>query len=856
MKRLYIKPILTGCCALALLSGCNDHEKTKVLQADKPTVHGIWQKTGYGIVWQLEQNRLQIFNLNKFGCVRQAEHPAAEAQALKPQLQLSADGNDLSLAQDPGLFGRFQRLQQLPASCLQPLNNEQGGEQDSAKNFEFFWQDIQQYYAFTTERQLNWEQLYRDYQPKFANASAEQQQQYYQEIIARFGDAHLVLSSPDQPAIQGYARRGLFAQVEADGAAGDSDSLFSQLELYHQLLQQQTDALLLTPGLQQTKASAALQYGMLPGEIGYLRLNQLSGLSQQDPTSTAPSVWLQFAKDDINTAAAAMQELQPWLAQTKGLVLDLRFNQGGFDAVALQIASQFNAEARVIGSKGLRSGSQHQLKLAASTTPYLKPLQVLAGGSTVSAGEVLTLALQSLPQATIVGEPTHGSLSDALTHQLPNDWTLTLSNERYQDPAGQLLEVQGVLPDVATYPYLSLDAALQSVSALDRALQLLQAPAAQAPSASDVQTTMRQFRQQFNQPGLAAAVVRHGKVVATFADGLADVASNTAMTADTPTLVASISKTLLGTAIAKLNIAVDNPLPALPFLLQRPDGQSFNPSWLQLAQHQSGIIDQDGTLYCAIYSTEDGTSLLDQLRGTELRDTNQCGTPEPSHQRFLAGYLQPGGAWYHSANFAAAGVENYSNVGAELASVALEQLTAEPFAQWSAREILAPLQLHNTFWPQQDFRNAATLYLPTAEGALMPLPRYASSDYYAGMLHSSARDLATYLAAIASETPAQALPGLSKARRQQMLGWDQPFTPGQDFPGWFWQRSGDYVGHNGLFVGASSMMYYNKATETGFALLLNGDGQYWLAPDETKSQAWQQAMLQVAAKLYRHGLSL
>ncbi len=138
----------------------------------------------------------------------------------------------------------------------------------------------------------------------------------------------------------------------------------------------------------------------------------------------------------------------------------------------------------------------------------------------------------------------------------------------------------------------------------------------------------------------------------------------------------------------------------------------------------------------------------------------------------------------------------------------------------------------------------------------MPLPRYASSDYYAGMLHSSARDLATYLAAIASESPAQALPGLSQTRRQQMLGWDQPYAPGQDFPGWFWQRSGDYVGHNGLFVGASSMMYYNKATETGFVLLLNGDGQYWLAPDETKSQAWQQGMLQIAAQLYRHGLSL
>ncbi|WP_348731115.1 serine hydrolase [Rheinheimera texasensis] len=843
-RQLYPWTLLSG--LLLALSGCHD-DANNTSKPNQTTVHGIWQKTGYGTVWQIEQNRLQIFNLNKFGCVRQADHPAAEVQTIRPQLQLTADGNTLSLAQDAGLFGQFQRLSQLPASCLQPMN----GEQDSAKNFEFFWQDIQQYYAFTAERQLNWEQLYRDYQPKFANASLEQQQQYYQEIIARFGDAHVVLGSTEGPALQGYARRGLFAQIEADGAAGDSEALFSQLELYQQLLQQQTDALLLAPGLQATKATAALQYGLLPGGIGYLRINQLSGLNQADPTSLTPSVWLQFVKNDVETATAAMLELQPWLAQTKGLVIDLRFNQGGFDAVALQIVSQFNAEARVIGSKGLRTGSQQLIKLAAANTPYLKPLQVLAGGSTISAGEVMTLALKSLPQATIIGEPTHGSLSDALLHQLPNGWTLTLSNERYQDPAGQLQEVQGVLPDVPVYPYLSLDAALQSDTALDRALQLLQAPAAQTASAAEVQNSMRRFRQQFNQPGISAAVVRQGKVMATFAEGLADVASNTVMTADTPTLVASISKTLLGTAIAKLNIAVDNPLPALPFLPQRPDGQNFNPSWLQLAQHRSGIVDQDSTLFCAIYSTADGSSLLDQLRGTD-----QCGTPEPSHLHFLAGYLQPGGRWYQSANFGAAGVENYSNVGAELASLALEQHTAEPFADWSGREILTPLQLQNTFWPTKDFRNAATLYLPTPDGGLMPLPRYASSDYYDGMLHSSARDLGTYLAAIASDTPALSLPGLSQPRRQQLLGWDQPFTPGHDFPGWFWQRSGDYVGHNGLFVGASSMMYYNKATETGFVLLLNGDGQYWVAPDEAKSQAWQQAMLQIAARLYRHGLGL
>lgn len=117
MKRRQLYPSTLACCLLLSLSGCNDDVRAAI-NPNKATLQGIWQKTGYGTVWQLEQNRLQIFNLNKFGCVRQADHPAEEVQALTPQLQLSADGNDLRLVQDPGLFGQFQRLQQLPASCL------------------------------------------------------------------------------------------------------------------------------------------------------------------------------------------------------------------------------------------------------------------------------------------------------------------------------------------------------------------------------------------------------------------------------------------------------------------------------------------------------------------------------------------------------------------------------------------------------------------------------------------------------------------------------------------------------------------------------------------------------------------
>ncbi len=119
-----------------LLSGCGgDDDKTKT-----PTLDGVWQKTGYGQLWQIEGQKLLSFYHNKFGCVKSDEFNAASSGQLLAKLSLSADGEQFSMANDGGYIGQWSRLKQLPQSCQQPLN----GNQSASVNFEFFWQDLQQ----------------------------------------------------------------------------------------------------------------------------------------------------------------------------------------------------------------------------------------------------------------------------------------------------------------------------------------------------------------------------------------------------------------------------------------------------------------------------------------------------------------------------------------------------------------------------------------------------------------------------------------------------------------------------------------------------------------------------------------
>ncbi len=95
---------------------------------------------------------------------------------------------------------------------------------------------------------------------------------------------------------------------------------------------------------------------------------------------------------------------------------------------------------------------------------------------------------------------------------------------------------------------------------------------------------------------------------------------------------------------------------------------------------------------------------------------------------------------------------------------------------------------------------------------------------------------------------------MTAARRDKLLGISAGYQPGRDFPGFFWHRSGDYVGHTGEFAGVSSIMYHNLATDTGVVLLMNaGFRMHPQADDKVISQVEQQR-LALMATLYQYAL--
>jgi len=310
--------------------------------------------------------------------------------------------------------------------------------------FDVFWNTMNENYPFFKERNIDWSAIQTKYGDK--NIKNERQlRRILKKIIRQLNDGHTTIIAKRTCDPLPYHR---------------SNKVTSNLE--NKILNHYVK----TPKRygRSINGNGLLNYGITENNVGYIQINNMMFFSDKykipstisgfdylfaylDASATNPNHF-EEEKKGINTL---MQNIIQELQNTNAIIIDLRFNMGGYDFVSLEILKYFiNTETKLYSKKAkLLEGFTEPQNFSINPTDktYNKPVFLLTSHQTASAAEIFTLGSMEVKSITRVGSNTKGIFSDILEKKLPNGWTLNISNEVYQNSEGICYENVGIPPN-------------------------------------------------------------------------------------------------------------------------------------------------------------------------------------------------------------------------------------------------------------------------------------------------------------------------------------------------------------------------------------------------------------------------
>lgn len=127
--------------------------------------------------------------------------------------------------------------------------------------------------------------------------------------------------------------------------------------------------------------------------------------------------------------------------QIKSLILDLRNNGGGLLESAAQIVGMFVPKGKeVVTTKGKISQWNRTYRTSNEPIDTVMPMAVLINGSSASAAEIVSGALQDMDRAVLVGQRSFGKGLVQSTRELPYEGRLKVTMSKYYIPSGRCIQ--------------------------------------------------------------------------------------------------------------------------------------------------------------------------------------------------------------------------------------------------------------------------------------------------------------------------------------------------------------------------------------------------------------------------------
>jgi carboxyl-terminal processing protease len=245
----------------------------------------------------------------------------------------------------------------------------------------------------------------------------------------------------DSPAKSGGLKTGdLITAVNGHSLAGVSDD----------------DATTLIKGKAGTSVTLALSSGGKTRQVTLKRekVDVPVVQSRMETSGGHKIAWVELSSFTAGAHSEVSEAVHKLLDQgAQGVVLDLRFNGGGLLNEAVQIASVFIPDGKIVSTKG-RNRPEHVYNATGGAISGKIPVAVLVNDHSASASEIVTGALQDRKRATVVGTHTYGKGVFQEIERLSNGGALDITVGEYFTPSGRNLggggvnKGAGITPDV------------------------------------------------------------------------------------------------------------------------------------------------------------------------------------------------------------------------------------------------------------------------------------------------------------------------------------------------------------------------------------------------------------------------
>ena len=280
---------------------------------------------------------------------------------------------------------------------------------DPRTNFEALWKIMDEHYCFFDFKQVDWNQVYRQYNTQLSDTMNRYQLfDFLGNMLAELKDGHTNLVSSFNVArywawYEDYPRN--FNEDIQQGYLGRDYAI-----------------------------SGGLKYIRLSGtDVGYIYYGSFSS----------------------TVTETGLDEIFRHFQDCKGLIIDVRDNGGGSLSNSDRIAARFIEERMTVGYIIHKTGPQHDnfselfpIELKPSErSRWLRPVVVLTNRHSFSATNDFINKMKLLPQVTILGDRTGGGSGLPFNAELPNGWIVRFSASPILDVHKQHTE-HGIDPDI------------------------------------------------------------------------------------------------------------------------------------------------------------------------------------------------------------------------------------------------------------------------------------------------------------------------------------------------------------------------------------------------------------------------